>query len=192
MNFLAYVIPGIPLGSLKKFSPFGPVVWPALGNKYTNVIFYYIEDRWKVWSRGSKNPPAPPSLKECMYTTLVWSMAKAKRYGVINLTGTYSSLRDSWIQKYSGIRHKTMQLRYGHRFQFSFSAFKVFFTFKMLHNALRCFSYLCKNIFSKLTAVNHFRTIISVNIFGMIKMFATCNKSNLVYLKNYLCQNLKK
>ena len=30
----------------KKFSPFGPAVWPATGNIYTNVLFYYIEDRW--------------------------------------------------------------------------------------------------------------------------------------------------
>ena len=105
LNFLAYVIPGIPLGSLKKFSPFGPVVWSDLGKIYTNVMFYYIGDKF-----------SGPLLNKFLYTTLVWSMAKAKRYGVINLTGTYSSLRDSWIQKqsrYSGIRHKTCSLDMG-------------------------------------------------------------------------------
>ena len=29
----------------KKFSPFGPAVWPAVGNTFINVLFYYIEDR---------------------------------------------------------------------------------------------------------------------------------------------------
>ena len=37
--FLAFVTPGAPMGSLKKFSPFGPAVWPAIGNIYTNVLF---------------------------------------------------------------------------------------------------------------------------------------------------------
>ena len=37
--FLAFVTPGAPMGSLKKFSPFGPAVWPAIGKIYTNVLF---------------------------------------------------------------------------------------------------------------------------------------------------------
>ncbi len=46
LNFLAYVSPGIPLGSLKKkFTPFGPAVWPALGNIYQIYkINYYIDN----------------------------------------------------------------------------------------------------------------------------------------------------
>ena len=28
----------------KSFSPFGPAVWPAIHNIYTNVLFYYIDD----------------------------------------------------------------------------------------------------------------------------------------------------
>ena len=28
----------------KNFSPFGPAVWPAIGNIYMNVLFYYIEN----------------------------------------------------------------------------------------------------------------------------------------------------
>jgi len=27
----------------KKFSPFDPAVWPARGNIYTNVLFYFID-----------------------------------------------------------------------------------------------------------------------------------------------------
>ena len=27
----------------KHFSPIGPAVWPAIGDKYTNVLFYYID-----------------------------------------------------------------------------------------------------------------------------------------------------
>ena len=29
--------------SKKNFSPIGPAVWPAIGNIYTNVLFYYID-----------------------------------------------------------------------------------------------------------------------------------------------------
>ena len=32
--------PGHPWMSTKKFSPFGPAVWPAIGDIYTNVLFY--------------------------------------------------------------------------------------------------------------------------------------------------------
>ena len=35
--------PVIPLGSLKNISPFGPAVLPAIGNIYTNVLFYHID-----------------------------------------------------------------------------------------------------------------------------------------------------
>ena len=31
--------------STKKFSLFGPAVWLAIGNIYTNVLFYYILDK---------------------------------------------------------------------------------------------------------------------------------------------------
>ena len=34
------VYPWIPS---KNVSPFGPAVWPALGNIYTNVLFYCID-----------------------------------------------------------------------------------------------------------------------------------------------------
>ena len=40
--FFDLFYPGIPLGSLKNFTPFGPAVLPAIGNIYTNVVFYYI------------------------------------------------------------------------------------------------------------------------------------------------------
>ena len=40
--FLAYVTPRPPLSVHKKFSPNGPAVWPAIGNIYTNVLFYYV------------------------------------------------------------------------------------------------------------------------------------------------------
>ena len=29
--------------SSKNVSPFGPAVWPDIGNIYTNVLFYYID-----------------------------------------------------------------------------------------------------------------------------------------------------
>ena len=35
--------PGYPWVPSKKFSPFGPAVWPAKGNIQTNVLFYYID-----------------------------------------------------------------------------------------------------------------------------------------------------
>ena len=35
--------PDYPLVSTKKFNPFDPAVWPAIGNIYTNVLFYYID-----------------------------------------------------------------------------------------------------------------------------------------------------
>ena len=43
--FLAYNIPGHLWVSPKNFSPIGPVVWPAIRNKYIymNVLFYYID-----------------------------------------------------------------------------------------------------------------------------------------------------
>ena len=34
--FLAFVTPGGTMGSLKKFSQFGPAVWPAIANIYTS------------------------------------------------------------------------------------------------------------------------------------------------------------
>ena len=48
---LAYVTPGTPLGSLKKFSLFGPAVSPAVGNINTNVLFYYTVITRKQWNR---------------------------------------------------------------------------------------------------------------------------------------------
>ena len=39
LDFLTFVTPGTPLGSLKKFNPFGPTVWQAIGNIYMNVLF---------------------------------------------------------------------------------------------------------------------------------------------------------
>ena len=30
--------------STKNFSPIGPAVWPAIGNIYMTVLFYYIEE----------------------------------------------------------------------------------------------------------------------------------------------------
>ena len=36
--------PGQPWVFTKNFSPFGPAVWPALGNTYKNVLFYYIDN----------------------------------------------------------------------------------------------------------------------------------------------------
>ena len=36
--------PGYPWVSLKNVRPFGPAVWPAIGNIYRNVLFYYIDD----------------------------------------------------------------------------------------------------------------------------------------------------
>ena len=35
--------PGHPWVSKKNFIPIGPAVWPAIGNIYTNVLFYYID-----------------------------------------------------------------------------------------------------------------------------------------------------
>jgi len=40
--FSLYGSPGIPLGSLKNVSPFGPAVRPSIGKIYTNVLFYYM------------------------------------------------------------------------------------------------------------------------------------------------------
>ena len=39
--FLAYVTPEIPLGSLKKFSTFGPSIWPAIADIY---IYIYMSE----------------------------------------------------------------------------------------------------------------------------------------------------
>ena len=35
--------PGHPWVSTKNFRPIGPAVWPAIGNIYTNVLFYYLD-----------------------------------------------------------------------------------------------------------------------------------------------------
>ena len=35
--------PGYPRVPSKNVSPFGPAVWPVIGNIYTNVLFYYID-----------------------------------------------------------------------------------------------------------------------------------------------------
>ena len=42
LNFLAYDTP------TTNISPFGPALWPARGNIYMNVLFYYIEDEENV------------------------------------------------------------------------------------------------------------------------------------------------
>ena len=36
-------LPGHTGVSAKKFIPIGPTVWPAIRNKYMNVLFYYID-----------------------------------------------------------------------------------------------------------------------------------------------------
>ena len=48
LNFLPLSQPGYPWVSTKNVSPFGPVVWPATGNIYPNVLFYYKEDKQAV------------------------------------------------------------------------------------------------------------------------------------------------
>jgi len=35
---------GYPWVPSQNVSPFGPAVWPAIGNIYGNVLFYYIDD----------------------------------------------------------------------------------------------------------------------------------------------------
>ena len=35
--FIAYVTSGVLMGSLKKFSKFGPAVWPAIANIYIHI-----------------------------------------------------------------------------------------------------------------------------------------------------------
>ena len=46
IQILNFLMPMSPTGnrqvSTKNVSPFGPAVWPAKGNIYTNVLFYYI------------------------------------------------------------------------------------------------------------------------------------------------------
>ena len=37
---------GLPMSVHKNFSPFGPAVWPAIGNIYTNVLFFYCNINW--------------------------------------------------------------------------------------------------------------------------------------------------
>ena len=37
-----FVIPRLPMSAYKNVNPFGPAVWPARGNIYTNVLFHYI------------------------------------------------------------------------------------------------------------------------------------------------------
>ena len=41
-NVLPMLSPGYPWVPSKHVSPLGPVVWPVIGHKYTNVLFYYI------------------------------------------------------------------------------------------------------------------------------------------------------
>ena len=37
----------LPMGSIKSVSSFGPAVLPAIGNTYTNVLFYCVEDMYR-------------------------------------------------------------------------------------------------------------------------------------------------
>ena len=59
-----------PWVSTKNFSPIGPVVWPAIGNIYTNVLFNYID---LLWSN---------KLKSVKHTELIrnkiWSFKRTK------------------------------------------------------------------------------------------------------------------
>ena len=41
--------PRLPMSVHKKISPFGPAVWPARGNIYMNVLFYYIDKFTLNW-----------------------------------------------------------------------------------------------------------------------------------------------
>ena len=41
----AYNTPRPPISLHKKISPIGPAVWSALRNIYTNVLFYYIDNK---------------------------------------------------------------------------------------------------------------------------------------------------
>ena len=38
---MAYVTPSVTMGSLKNVSQFGPAVWPAIADKYTNISYFY-------------------------------------------------------------------------------------------------------------------------------------------------------
>jgi len=38
-----FFLPRHPWVPSKSFSPFCPAIWPAIGNIYTNVLFYYID-----------------------------------------------------------------------------------------------------------------------------------------------------
>ena len=51
---LVFITPGILLGSLKKF---GLAVWPAIGNIYTNVLFYYKDMIVATPERGEEGQP---------------------------------------------------------------------------------------------------------------------------------------
>ena len=48
-NFLSYVTPRLPMSVHNKFSPFSPAVWPARGNIYVIVLFYYLNIRKWVY-----------------------------------------------------------------------------------------------------------------------------------------------
>ena len=37
----------------KNFSPFGPAVWPDIGNIHMNVLFYYIDYCWSFTFKSS-------------------------------------------------------------------------------------------------------------------------------------------
>ena len=39
--FVAYVTIRVTMGSLKNVSQFGPAVWPAIADKYTNISYFY-------------------------------------------------------------------------------------------------------------------------------------------------------
>ena len=41
--------PGYPRIPSKNVSPFGPAIWPAIGNIYTNVLFYFIDNVYFAW-----------------------------------------------------------------------------------------------------------------------------------------------
>ena len=39
-------MPGVALAPSKNVSSFGPAVYPAIGNIYTNVLFYSIDNNY--------------------------------------------------------------------------------------------------------------------------------------------------
>ena len=43
-----------PMSAQKNVSPFDPAVWPAIGNIYTNVLFYYIDYFFRFYNKKNK------------------------------------------------------------------------------------------------------------------------------------------